>query len=520
MNLLRSYKNLPKQFKSSFVILISSFITSAMSLLTTPIFTRLMSVEEYGLVTQYNSWLGIITVIATFSLSAGVFQVAMSEFSEDRDRFTFSALCLSNFVTILLFAFVFIFLFTFVDLFQLPVSLIVFMFIYLLFYPAMDMWLSRQRYEYSYVKVAVISIGSSLVSQIIAIILVVCVKGLNLGVVKVWASGVAMILTSIGLYISIAAKAKFRPSFKYVKFAFVFNAPLLIHYLAQYALRSTDKIMITRFLGEGATGIYGLGSTVANIALLAWTALSASITPYIYDHMKDKDYGKINSAVVGVEIFFALCCVFVSVIGPEIIYVLGSQKYMEGIQLIPPIAASCLLTAIYGFYSLIAFYYHKRISTAIMTIIAAAINIVLNYFLIPKFGYVAAAYTTEIAYLIYTILHYFNYRLIVKKDRIYKDGIIFLIAGAATGICLIMGFLYDYWFVRYAIILVGLILCIIFRKKIINFFKSILKGKNSNAVAESATNISSEESDALEAENDSITETIEATEKGDDNDRD
>ena len=42
----------------------------------------------------------------------------------------------------------------------------------------------------------------------------------------------------------------------------------------------------------------------------------------------------------------------------------------------------------------------------------------------------------------------------------------------------------------------------------------------SNAVAESATNISSEESDALEAENDSITETIEATEKGDDNDRD
>ena len=76
--------------KSSAVLLVATFITHAMSFITTPIFTRIMSVEEYGLVAQYNSWLKIITIFATLSLAAGVFQVAMNEFRDDRNRYTFS----------------------------------------------------------------------------------------------------------------------------------------------------------------------------------------------------------------------------------------------------------------------------------------------------------------------------------------------------------------------------------------------------------------------------------------------
>ena len=55
--------NTPKQVKSSFVIFLASFITSASAFLVTPIFTRLLTLDEYGLVAQYNSWLNMLNVI-------------------------------------------------------------------------------------------------------------------------------------------------------------------------------------------------------------------------------------------------------------------------------------------------------------------------------------------------------------------------------------------------------------------------------------------------------------------------
>ena len=465
----------PLSIKSSFAILLSSFITQAVSFLTTPIFTRLLSLEEYGLITQYNSWNSIITVFATLSLSAGVFQVAMNEFPNDRDRFTFSALVLSNICTLIIYGIIFGCSSFFTSFFQLPISMIILMFVYTLFVPAMNMWIARQRYELNYKSVLIVSIGTALLSQIISVITVSMKIGNHLGIVKSWSQGGVMIAVSLGLYMYIAKKANYKPSLDYIKYAFVFNAPLLIHYLAQYALRSTDKIMITRFIGESATAVYGLGATVANIATLLWSAMAASLVPFIYEKLNKKDYRSINKVVLIVEAVFGLGCIFVSIIGPEVIYILGSSKYKTGIPLIPPVAASSLLYAVYSFYSTIALYHHKRTSTAVMTVIAAVINFVLNYIFIPKYGFVAAAYTTEAAYLIYTFLHFLNYRHIVGKEKIYNDILVFGIVAGTTLICLGVGLLYDHIYIRYGLVLILVAISFVFRRQIVSTIKTIMR---------------------------------------------
>ena len=465
---------IPLSIKSSFAILLSSFFTQAISFLTTPIFTRLLSLDEYGLIMQYNSWNSIITVFATLSLSSGVFQVAMNEFPDDRDRFTFSALVLSNICTFIIYSIILCFSSFFTCLFQLPISMIILMFVYTIFLPAMNMWIARQRYELNYKPVLIISVSTALLSQIVSVIAVSLKIGDHLGIVKSWAQGGVMIAVSIGLYLYTAAKAKFKPSAEYIRYAFFFNAPLLIHYLAQYALRSTDKIMITGFIGESATAVYGLGATVANIATLLWSAMAASLVPFVYEKLNKNDYGNINKVVLIVESIFGLGCVFVSIIGPEVIYILGSSKYKAGIPLIPPIAASSLLFAVYSFYSTIALYHHKRTSMAIMTVLAAIINVMLNYFFIPKYGFIAAAYTTEAAYFIYTLLHYINYRHIVGKCRIYNDALVFGIVFMTTLMCFAAGLLYDHALIRY-----GMVLCLIavffaFRKQIVTTIMTII----------------------------------------------
>ena len=472
-------KRIRLEVKASIAIMIATFITQAANFLTTPIFTRILSVEEYGLIAQYNSWQNILMVISTLSLAAGVFQVAMNEFKNDRDKFTFSSIILSNIVTVIVFGLIFAFIGFFSAFFELPQSLLLLMFIYMLLYPAMEMWLSRQKYEYNYVQVLLVSILSAIASQTIAVICVLTIKDVNLGVVKLWASCGSMCIFGLVLYLIIAIKCKFKVSFSYIKFAFVFNAPLLLHYLSQYILRSSDKIMITHFLGEKSTGIYSLASTVATISIYAWAAMSASLTPYVYDNLNKSNYNKINNACVFVEFLFGICCVLVVLLGPEIIFILGSEKYSDGIWLIPPIAASCILQAVYSFYSTFAFYHHKRLSTAIMTIIAAGINIGLNSIFIPRYGYIAAAYTTEVAYLIYTFLHFINYKRITKETKIYNNYMILGLMIIFTIICLAIGFLYNFSpLIRYSISVIGVVFLLIYLKKIINRLKGFVLNNN------------------------------------------
>ena len=72
-NVLKKYSELPIPLKASFWFLITGFLQKGISVITTPIFTRLLSTSEYGQLSIYNSWAGIITIFATLNLSAGVF---------------------------------------------------------------------------------------------------------------------------------------------------------------------------------------------------------------------------------------------------------------------------------------------------------------------------------------------------------------------------------------------------------------------------------------------------------------
>ena len=63
--LLSRYQKLSLPIKAVFWFTIGSFIQKAISIITVPIFTRLMSTEEYGIVNIYNSWSSILIIICT-----------------------------------------------------------------------------------------------------------------------------------------------------------------------------------------------------------------------------------------------------------------------------------------------------------------------------------------------------------------------------------------------------------------------------------------------------------------------
>ena len=72
--------------KASMYYLIGNLFNKGMSFLTVPIFTRILSTYDYGLVTTYNSWIGIISMILGFALHMGI-RATFTDFKDNTDDF-------------------------------------------------------------------------------------------------------------------------------------------------------------------------------------------------------------------------------------------------------------------------------------------------------------------------------------------------------------------------------------------------------------------------------------------------
>ena len=86
----------------------------------------------------------------------------------------------------------------------------------------------------------------------------------------------------------------------------------------------------------------------------------------------------------------------------------------------PPIAGGVFLTCVSNMYSNIMIYYKKTQYIMYASIAAAATNVVLNYFCIAKFGYMAAAYTTLVAYIVLALGEAVCAHVVCKKYTTIK----------------------------------------------------------------------------------------------------
>ena len=172
--------------KASLVFMMVSFLNEGIRFITTPIYTRLLTAEEYGITSVYYSWEAILGVFTMLSLQYGIFNNGMFEFKNDRDSFISSILFLSNLVTVGIFC-VLMFLVRKGLQIGLNVSLIYLMFIIFMVKPANNFWVSRQRYEFKYIKPAIISAILAVLSPAFGIFFLLYADG-DKASIKLWAS--------------------------------------------------------------------------------------------------------------------------------------------------------------------------------------------------------------------------------------------------------------------------------------------------------------------------------------------
>ena len=79
-NFYQKFNKLGAGQKSAIAFMFASLIQQGISFLITPLFTRILSTEEFGVVTVYNSWVEMIGTVAMLSLSSGIFYLKNSSY--------------------------------------------------------------------------------------------------------------------------------------------------------------------------------------------------------------------------------------------------------------------------------------------------------------------------------------------------------------------------------------------------------------------------------------------------------
>lgn len=366
-------------------------------------------------------------------------------------------LSLSAGVTVIWFIIVNLFANSFSSFLNLDQKYINAMLIYLLFLPAVNLFLARERYLFEYKKTVltsmILAIGTSLLSVLFVLTFPNRLTGRIFGAVSV------TVVLGIFFYIYFIQKGK-KIRTQYWKYAIPICLPYIPHLLSLTLLNSMDRVMITKWCGPEDNALYSLAYTCSTLVTLLMTSMNSAFAPWVGEKLANDQPQEIRKFSKYYILGFSFLAIGIMAIAPEVLYVLGGKGYMEAKYVMTPIAMGCVCQFLYTLFVNLEQFKKKTIGMAIASVVAAAVNYVLNYFFIPRIGYLAAAYTTLIGYFCLLAIHMFVvYRLGLKDVYSYKLIALIVLAGSAFTVLITL--LYSYNIIRYIFIGIYIITAVI-----------------------------------------------------------
>lgn len=455
--------------KASAFYLIGSLFNKGFAFLTVPIFTRILSTTDYGIVTTYNSWISILSMVMGFAIHMGI-RAAFIDYKEKIDDFvsvttTFTLLC-GGVMCLFIGGGAYLLRIN-VDLTLIVLCLLQGLATALV--QNYSMYLMMQ-YRYKFRTALMIlpnllSVGSSVFA-----ILFVVKTDLYMGRIV----PTALINAAFGL-ITVAlvyARSHVLYNREYLKYGLAISMPLVLHGIALNILSQSDRTMITWLADASQTGVYSLIYNFSMIATVITTSLDGVWVPWFTERLKNREIKSINDLAVDYINLMTYAMVGVMFIGPEVVKLLASSKYWEGISIIPPVVLANYIIFAYTLYVNIEHFYKKTPYITVNTLIAAGSNLILNYIFIPLYGYVAAAYTTLFSYLLAFVLHA-RYAKKLEPD-VYPLKSFARPLAHIFGAMIVFYLFMNEWYIRWGGLCIYLVLMFIREwKKIVEFFPSL-----------------------------------------------
>lgn len=113
---------------------------------------------------------------------------------------------------------------------------------------------------------------------------------------------------------------------------------------------------------------------------------------------------------------FAIGVFGLILIAPEVLVFAAHPEYSTAKWVVHPVVCGCFFLFIVGTFMRVEFYHEKNKIIMVASVCAALLNVGLNAIFIPRFGFIAAVYTTLGSYMLFEAFHYFAMRLTCKEN--------------------------------------------------------------------------------------------------------
>lgn len=441
--------NNTKALKSGIWYTAANFLTKSIGIITTPIFTRLLTKNEIGAYGNYTSWLAVMTILITFTLES-TFIGARYEYEKVFDSYVSTMMLFSSVSAVIWLVLFNLFSVVAVARMHIDITYINCMCLYLVFLPVVNLFQAKERYRFGYKKSVLISCLIAVGTALVSVLMVITTQNKLAG--RIWGSAIPTVLIGIVLCI-LLLKAGHKFKFEYIKYALPICLPFIPHLLSMTFLNSLDKMMITDIRGEEENALYTIAYQCSSVVTILVTSLNTAYSPWLAEKLHENSYKEIRSFSKKYVLIFMFFALGIMLISPDIMMIMGGKPYMEAKYVMPPVMLGCVCQFIYTMYVNVEQFKKKTIGMAIASVSAALTNYVLNYFLIPKYGYIAAAYTTLISFIWLLGMHMFLVHHI-GLSKTYPNKFILLLLGVASIITIGINVLYQHTILRYVIVVI------------------------------------------------------------------
>lgn len=450
--------------KSSFIYSFGIMLIRGINIITFPIFSRMLTVSDFGVITIYTTWIGFISVLIGMQINSCI-PTARIEFNSENYKKLLETLV--SFVTIIFCIVIFITLnikSSLANIIGISESFIVLMVIQSFFSVIIGIYTThiiQKKEDKKYLKISLIT---TLVNIFLSLFLVIIMKE-NKYVGKILGGVIATVIFG-GIFLFKIIKGKFIIDLKCLKFALKMSIPIIPHVLSHQLLSRVGVLMLNNSYGNEVVGIYNFALNIGTIIQMIWTGVNSAWVPWLFDNMKENQNIKIKKASkIYITVFTAMTILVILFI-PEITIILAPKEYMVGISVVPLIVISYYFVYLYSFPVNLQFYNKNTVYIPIGTIIAAIINIISSKILVSNLGMIGAAISMLLSYIVLFIFHLFVTRRITNKAdlniRYYINGIVSVIIFST-----LFYFVMNWTLIRYFIISISILLTIINRRRIV-----------------------------------------------------
>ena len=191
-----------------------------------------------------------------------------------------------------------------------------------------------------------------------------------------------------------------------------YSLPLVILGVAGILNQVADKIIFPFVYPDEAEatiqlGIYGAASKIAMIMAMFTQAFRFAYEPFVFGKSKEKDSREMYAQAMKFFIIFTLLAFLAVMFYLDILRHIIGRDYWDGLRVVPIVMAAEIFM---GIYFNLSFWYKLIDETrwgAYFSLTGCTILILMNVFLIPKYGYIACAWAGFTGYGVAMLLSYF-----------------------------------------------------------------------------------------------------------------